>query len=154
MKQAVYIQLGVWFPHHKSHVTLIYVLEILSTYMYVFFQLWLCKYLNISVALFIFYLPTEQSLKESCPSLFCDAGLAWNPGNCVPHVLWGLFLRIVDIIILGPVRDPFRCLSFFYCLFLLFKFPMQSVVETWNCFWKLYIKHVFYSIKLIKISIN
>lgn len=43
------VQLGVWFPHHKSHVTLIYFFEILSTYVYIFFQLWLCKYLVISV---------------------------------------------------------------------------------------------------------
>lgn len=43
------MQPGLRFPYHKSHVTLIYFFEILSTYVYIFFQLQLCKYLDISV---------------------------------------------------------------------------------------------------------
>lgn len=60
---AVYGQLGVWFPHHKSHVTLIYFLEILSTYVYIFFQLRLCKYLDISVT-HVYILSSNRAVVE------------------------------------------------------------------------------------------
>lgn len=47
--ETVYIQLRVWFPHRKSHMTLIYFVEMVSTYVYIFSQLWVYKYLDISV---------------------------------------------------------------------------------------------------------
>lgn len=67
------IQPGVWFPHHKSHVTLIYFFEILSTYVYIFFQLWLCKYLVISVTV-IYILSFKWAVVEeilSCTFPWC-----------------------------------------------------------------------------------
>lgn len=66
-------QLGVWFPHHKSHVTLIYFLEILSTYVYIFFQLRLCKYLDISVT-HVYILSSNRPVVEGilpCPFFWC-----------------------------------------------------------------------------------
>lgn len=60
---TVYIQRGVWFPHHKSRVTLIDFFEILSTYVYIFFQLWLCKYLDISVTC-VYVLSSNRAVVE------------------------------------------------------------------------------------------
>lgn len=66
-------QLGVWFPHYKSHVTLIYFLDILSTYVYIFFQLRVCKYLDNSVT-HVYILSSNWAVVEGilpCPFFWC-----------------------------------------------------------------------------------
>lgn len=80
----VYIQLRVWFPHHKSHVTLIHFLEILSTYVYIFFQLWLYKYLDISVT-DVYIFSSNRAVVEGilpCPFPWCspclESGLLYS----------------------------------------------------------------------------
>lgn len=75
---AIYIRLGAWFPHHKSNVTVIYFFEILSTYVHIFFQLWLCKYLDISVTCVYILSSSRQLLKESCHAPSPGSGLAWS----------------------------------------------------------------------------
>lgn len=69
----VYIQLGVRVLPHKSHVTLMNFPEILSTYVYVSFQLGLCKYLDISVTL-VYILSSNWAVVEGIlpwPFLWC-----------------------------------------------------------------------------------
>lgn len=75
MGGGVYIQLGVWV-HHPSHVTLMNFPEMLTTYMLVSFQLWLCKYLDISVTLVYILSSNWVLLKEFFPGLLCGADLA------------------------------------------------------------------------------
>lgn len=54
-------------------MTLIYFLEILSTYVYIFFQLRLCKYLDISVT-HVYILSSNRTVVEGilpCPFSWC-----------------------------------------------------------------------------------
>lgn len=78
----VYIQLGVWFLHHKSHVTLIYFFEILNTYVYIFFQLWLCKYLDISVT-HVYVLSSDWTVVKGI--LPCTFPWCWP---CLKSIMW------------------------------------------------------------------
>lgn len=106
---AVCIQLGVWFPHHKSHVTLICFLEILNTYVYIFFQLWLYKYLDISVT-HVYILSSNWAVVEGIlpalpPSPPHQAWLAWSQLHCIPKALPGFLPGAADIIILDPCQS-------------------------------------------------
>lgn len=128
MGEQFTVQLGVWFPHHKSHVTLIYFFEILSTYMCIFFQLWLCKYLVIFshwYLYFIFqmgscwrnsamYLSLILAVFEINPVLFPRSYQDSCQGQLT---LLSLFLQKPHAI------SPFLLLSSF-------KISMQSIVET------------------------
>ena len=70
--ENIHIPLGAWLLCRKSHVTLMYFPEILSTYVYVSFQLWLCKYLDISVTL-VYILSSNWAVLEGIlpSSLLC-----------------------------------------------------------------------------------
>lgn len=131
---AVCIQLGVWFPHHKSHVTLICFLEILNTYVYIIFQLWLYKYLDISVT-HVYILSSNWAVVEGIlPAL--PPSTPTRPGlrevNCIafPRLYQdscqGQLTLSSLILVKASPHQSFFCPLFFVS----FKFPMQSVVET------------------------
>lgn len=100
---GVDIQLGVWFPHHKSRVTLINFFEILSTYVYIFVQLRLCKYLGISVTR-VYILSSNRAVVEGI--LPCAFPGCWGQHRSLPRVLPGFWVRAAAIVTPGLSISP------------------------------------------------
>lgn len=100
-EEIVCIQLGVWFLHHKFQVTLICFFEILYTYVFIFFQLWLYKYLDISVT-HVYVLSSDRIVvKGILPCTFPWCWPAWSQ-SC--DVLQDFLPRAAGIIILVLVK--------------------------------------------------